>query len=230
MSETLLPMTARGQTLSSAGFRASLFPTPDEEQVRAMTAGSGRRCFASYERLCRPTSWQRTFMGSLLTTTALYSPLSYLTWRMRGTKSHHRLYFRLVPSVPFIAEIGYGFVPTPDTTTGAPNAGSNKRNGPKSLMEFARKTKDGLLPTMTTDTALRAGRYAQGGLPLSAAILPTMTARDGRSPQGARDRPNRVGGKSLSQTMLDSGWDKGYLNPKWIEWLMGFPPGWTELH
>jgi hypothetical protein len=20
----------------------------------------------------------------------------------------------------------------------------------------------------------------------------------------------------------------GYLNPRWIEWLMGFPPGWCE--
>jgi hypothetical protein len=23
--------------------------------------------------------------------------------------------------------------------------------------------------------------------------------------------------------------DVGYLNPLWVEWLMGFPPGWTDL-
>jgi hypothetical protein len=22
----------------------------------------------------------------------------------------------------------------------------------------------------------------------------------------------------------------GQLNPTWVEWLMGFPPGWTELN
>lgn len=108
-------------------------------------------------------------MASLLTTEALYSPLSRLTWRLRGTKSRRPLYFRLVPSVPYIEGIGSGFAPTLDTTGGAPNKGSNKKYGPKSLSEYLR-TIDGFLPTLTTDAASRTNRYAQGGLPLSMSL------------------------------------------------------------
>jgi len=24
-------------------------------------------------------------------------------------------------------------------------------------------------------------------------------------------------------------WEGGSLNPQWVEWLMGFPEGWTDL-
>jgi hypothetical protein len=60
-------------------------------------------------------------------------------------------------------------------------------------------------------------------------LHPTMTARDGRTLKGARDRPNRTGGKSLVQAQLDAGHLDGSLNPEWVEWLMGFAPGWTNL-
>jgi hypothetical protein len=37
-------------------------------------------------------------------------------------------------------------------------------------------------------------------------------------------------GKSLAQTREQFGHPlNGKLNPTWLEWLMGFPPGWTEL-
>ena len=28
---------------------------------------------------------------------------------------------------------------------------------------------------------------------------------------------------------LSRGWTGGKLNPDWVEWLMGWPIGWTEL-
>ncbi len=58
---------------------------------------------------------------------------------------------------------------------------------------------------------------------------PTPTRRDGRTLRGAQDRPNRSGGPSLSQTMLDAGATSGRLNPEWVGWLMGFPERWTDL-
>ena len=42
-----------------------------------------------------------------------------------------------------------------------------------------------------------------------------------------------VGGFSLGleragmETVAE--WEGGSLNPQWVEWLMGFPEGWTDL-
>jgi len=59
-------------------------------------------------------------------------------------------------------------------------------------------------------------------------LWPTVTARDARTLKGGMDRPNRTGGKSLLQTLLDMGYQNGYLNPKKAGWLMGYPPMWAR--
>lgn len=59
--------------------------------------------------------------------------------------------------------------------------------------------------------------------------LATLTKRDARTLRGGRDRPNRHGGPSLLQQMLNEGHDTGRLNPRWCEWYMGYPENWTKL-
>ena len=87
-------------------------------------------------------------------------------------------------------------------------------------------------PTLTLQDAHGRDRHNQknGGVILSllgmARRFPTLTKRDGRTLKGGRDRPNRSGGKSLCQTMLDDGHNTGYLNPKWCAWFMGY----TQIH
>lgn len=135
-------------------------------------------------------------------------------------------------------------------------------------------------PTATTDSATdRQGRYAQGGMPLSAAAAtwPTPTVRDERNPN-AKPLAERGGGKKGEQlpNFIAHQWstpraiegEKGgkwqksgtapatetltgqalsplrpetethgdasspttrALNPLFVEWLMGWPPGWTEI-
>ncbi len=58
------------------------------------------------------------------------------------------------------------------------------------------------------------------GAPLARCNLwPTPTARDRvRSPEFRE-------GRTLSPRELTG----GLLNPEWVEWLMGYPIGWTEL-
>ena len=57
---------------------------------------------------------------------------------------------------------------------------------------------------------------------LSGAVLyPTPRAQ---SATGASNPPNRQGGADL-QTVAG-----GQLNPTWVEWLMGYPLGWTDLN
>lgn len=52
-------------------------------------------------------------------------------------------------------------------------------------------------------------------------LYPTPRAQ---SANGQADPPNRQWGADL-QSM-----DGGQLNPTWVEWLMGYPLGWTELN
>lgn len=174
-----------------------------------MTAGSGRRCFDSYVRLVRPTLWVKTFLASLLTTKDYYSPLSSLTWRLRGTRSQRLSYFRLVPSVPYIEGIGSGFLPTPDTTTGAPNKGSNKKNGPKSLIDYAR-----LIPTPSASDFRDPNRERITARRIAA----KMKAKNGNG-----------FGLTLGNFLTMEGEGSGFVNPTWKEWLMGFPLNWSEV-
>jgi len=65
-----------------------------------------------------------------------------------------------------------------------------------------------------------AYRHAPSALPiyeLASGFWPTPVADD----TGHRTRPFSQGGVSLSHVL------GGPTNPRWIEWLMGFPVGWT---
>ena len=114
----------------------------------------------------------------------------------------------------------------------------------------------GLWPTpVADDTGSRSKPYAQGGTPLSLAVKlwPTPTvcgnhnrkgasatsgdglatavqkwatpvARDFRHP--GRSRLERTGSKAGDPLPQQVG---GPLNPTWVEWLMGWPLGWTDF-
>ena len=44
---------------------------------------------------------------------------------------------------------------------------------------------------------------------------------------GGRTKKYKQGGTPLTAAVQENG--NGQLNPYWVEWLMGFPPGWTEI-
>ena len=60
--------------------------------------------------------------------------------------------------------------------------------------------------------------------PLAAIVRwPTPNARDGTGAPGANYEA-----ASLPRDVKDLE-GSGSLNPTWVEWLMGFPAGWTDL-
>ncbi len=77
------------------------------------------------------------------------------------------------------------------------------------------------------DSCNRAtGKWNSRGEPkLSAQVLcPTPCSRDYRSGKGKKQTDRgRTAGMSLSEAQ------DGLLNPPWVEWLMGWPLGWTDL-
>jgi len=78
---------------------------------------------------------------------------------------------------------------------------------------------DGLWPTATTGD--HGTRYAQGGMPLGMAVRMWPTP-------DASPHKYRLQGDSQQSRSLN-GVHGGKLNPEWVEWLMGFPIGWTDL-
>ena len=66
---------------------------------------------------------------------------------------------------------------------------------------------------------------AQGKVP---AKWPTPTARDGKGAAHYKD-PKRNEADLTNKARSADGVQRGSLNPMWVEWLMGFPLGWTDL-
>lgn len=98
-------------------------------------------------------------------------------------------------------------------------------------------------PTPTTQDANNNGgpsQHQRDTIPLNAAVLriPTPTAGDAKS-SGSRNSPtcNANPGTSLTDFVREDGGtgrqdapkDSPKLNPEWVELLMGWPRGWTQV-
>jgi hypothetical protein len=121
------------------------------------------------------------------------------TWPRAGTTVSGTAY-QLPPSAPLTDATESGWWPTPSATLG---------------------THAGLV---TPAKAREGGTLVEA---LSARMWPTPTARLGhrRGPQAKRYfDPARS--NDLDDAVAATG-TTGQLNPEWVEWLMGYPPGWT---
>jgi len=80
----------------------------------------------------------------------------------------------------------------------------------------------------------KTGRVVQKTLEHVALSWPTPTVSDGRKGRSGAPRPeDRRGRETLSGTVHARAAEAGRptpgrLNPEWVEWLMGFPIGWTD--
>ena len=192
-----------------------------------MTAISGQKCYVSSRNPTPLGSLVKTFLAS----SEWHSTMCALTWNQRVTKSN-RLYYQLVPSMHTIEETESGF--SPDLWPTPTVHGNYNRKG------VSKKSGDGLAtavklwPTPTQDSATsRSKKYAQGGTPLQVAVKmwPTPLTRDykgGRAAETLKEK-GRTPSNSLPDAVTHQEGKTGQLNPTWVEWLMGFPIGWTEL-
>jgi hypothetical protein len=147
-------------------------------------------------------SW-RTFQSTLDSDSEPFTQ----TWPRSGM-TRDGIAYQLPPSAPRTYAIAYSL-----------SQGTNGPNG------------DGLWPTATT--ADHSTRYAQGGMPLgmAARMWPTPRAAQGDARnhtiyERSTDKPQNLENR-LAQ--VDPTLIGGKLNPTWVEWLMGFPLGWTDL-
>ena len=252
---TFRPLTAdRGEALLKsylAAFRAKTSALPEKVPAsQAIDQGCGDTWRGSLARFDPDTSSWKTVQHSLLED----SGSSSVTWPRSGMTAGGQC-LELPMSGRRINATGSGLWQTPvaDDAVNRVNGKINSRGEPKLSAQVLRR------PTpVASDTSSRNKPYAQGGTPLSLAVkwpTPTVcgnynrkgasaTSGDGlatavnrwptptaRMHKGGGNSMTRKDGKSRSD-MLD--WAVEYqtgmrLNPTWVEWLMGWPLGWTDL-
>ena len=221
-----------GQLMLFAGdTHANLLAMPGSDKARKMTATYGRN-IAVLSKASGPLgSLEKTLLG----TSAWASTMCFLTWKHLATPQG-RLLFRLVPSMPDTDATEFGLWATPRANdaekTG--NLAPDPRNGlPMQVQQM----------WMTPNATIRDGKQSPGSqLSLAKKVkgwrkdglrmLPTPTRAMHKG--SSKNSMTRKTGQSrltkrLDYTVEGGEIQNGRLNPTWVEWLMGFPEGWTDL-
>lgn len=135
--------------------------------------------------------------------------------------------YRLRPLVPLTGGTGFGSLPTPSASSyGSNRSASEGARVRLSLESMARKN---AWPTPRATDGDKGGR---GDL-----LAMVRTGKDSRRKNWPTPRtsdtngPGRhgTGGPDPRTAVTETHPNNGSLNPTWVEWLMGFPLGWTDL-
>lgn len=211
-----MPKTCQNNlTLFAEDTHASHSVLPGSKEAKKMTVTSGRKCSDLSKNVPHPLG---SLLKMLLVTSEWGSTMCYLTWKAQVT-SHNRLLFRLVPSMPRIEGIESGLWATQNTMDHLPP-----------------RSKEGILKLANGH---RKGRSRPSNLREQVSketmeMWPTPVHHECRL--GYQNRSNGKKGtqKSLTTEVIDRAGGRsaviGQLNPQWVEWLMGYPIGWTELN
>lgn len=208
--QTFFDETAFPLMSSAAASRAKISVLPAREQaLKASAAGSGLRSLESLAKYDPFTSSWRTSQHCLVEGLQEFSE----TWPRSGTMLNGTAY--LLPQLVHLTE---------ETVSGlwpTPTLGGGGQTLPEGTTPTGR-TPEGRKQTVCLE------RYVQN-VERRMWPTPTVAMHKGSSP-GAMVR---LSGASRLNDRLDyaveQGKGNGRLNPTWVEWLMGFPLGWTEL-
>ena len=226
-------------TWSSGDFPASPSPRPATASASRTSAGAGPGSPTWCAWFDLDTYSWKTSQLSFETPTL--SAASSPTWPRAGMTRIGTAY-RLRPSAPRTCATGSSSWPTP-TARDWKGEGFDGQL-PNAVMMWPTPT-----PTPTPTPADGSGGPGHsgraGGLNLRTAVTvyPTPKATDGdRGGRGdllavvrtgqtsrRRDWPTPTANRRSGLQSHGRNAILGQLNPTWVEWLMGFPPGWTDL-
>lgn len=187
-------------TLFAEDSLANLTVWPGSAEAQRMTVTSGLNFYALLRNSDPLGFLRKTFLASY----HCISTRCWLTWKVRDTPAGRSI-FQLAPSTLRTSESESLLWPTPTAghgATGKLRKGENvvKSGGHKSRLEDAVV----MWPTPRADSAM-AATITEDADPNRYPNLETVLKKR---------NPSVVG---------------GHLNPTWVEWLMGFPIGWTDL-
>ena len=197
---------------SQPDIRANRLALLETEEAKMMTDISGQK----YLPLLKQNDPLGAFSKTFLATSLWVSTKCYLIWRGKTTPQG-RLLFQLAPLTHPTEETEFGLSQkmwrTPDTGQGG------------------------------TSGLLKEGKtHRENGQPIQVRLVdqvnnpklwPTPTASDNRD-RGCMEDPSikrriKIGKQIGLTTAVKETRSSGSLNPQWVEWLMGYPEGWTDL-
>lgn len=233
-------------TLSLEESLASLIVWLASEVPVQTSATCGLNSDGSWKQLNHDGSWLKTCRGFSQVTLGGFSAPSSLTWGRFGIAADGQctglvMWARRIKGTAFSSSDA-GHLPTMWPTPVVPNGGRSPKGG----MSLTGQTQDGRKrqvdlayvvrhwPTLrardcqTEGTAAGARHYQKhSSMMLASAVTlwatPTASPwRSGKASEATAQRNSRP----LSEQAADQ---SGLLNPEWVEMMMGFPIGWTDL-
>ncbi len=220
-------------TLFAADSPVSLGAQPGSKAARKMTGTSGRRC----SELSRISGLGGSLarMSEALFQTPWASTAVYLTWRPKATPAG-RLLFQLAPSAPRTGGTGVGLWHTPQAHDKAPGKAERygrhgTKHGGADLNDQVAAVEARLWPTphgFSPDGKTNGPSGNELERAVNQSLWPTPKTPTGGG-QMYRNTPGGGIRKLEDAVSLAVGYNTGSLNPTWVEWLMGFPSGWTDL-
>ncbi len=223
--------------LSLRDSRVSRSPLPDNSKPKWTTAISGLRPFVSFEKSSPDGACWKTCPACCLPGMDISEPFSE-TWPKAGVMLGGKCYRQQSWERP-ICESGSGLLPTPRAEE---RQQRNSRDKYVALSKYVQmfptpyglsanqRQGDGEFgkairnwPTPQATDGSKAPKYHKGGNPSLPHAVKTMLTTPTADDTGHRKSQYAQGGTALS---YQAG---GQLNPRWVEWLMGWPIGWTDL-
>ncbi len=215
-------------TLFQEDSRASHSPKLGSEEARQTTVSSGRKC----SELCRTSGPLGCLVKMCLESSIWHSTRCFLTWKPQVTPAG-RLMFRLAESTPRTEDTESQFLPTPTRTVHGKKPYA--QGGRPLTMIYAQKFGDAAMQPEFLE-------WMMGYEQQFTKLIPTPIASDHRggalnrfwNSQNVQVERERESGKVGYDGNLKSLVEVtplgriGYLNPEWVEWLMGYAIGWTE--
>jgi len=219
LKETRNPPLQMELTSSAAGSRncASLGVKPGSSEAQRMTVISGRSWLPLLKSYGLDGSLGR--MCEALLTSRWASDAAFLTWKASGIKPSHLL-FQLAPSMPRTDATASGSSPRKMAPT--PTASDHIERTSTSSEKVNPLTGK----SVSLDRFVRFWPDAETQASGTPTMWPTPKARDWKdgASAGTQGRSSPDLGKVVGQSQT-----AGSLNPTWVEWLMDFPTGWTDL-
>ena len=214
-------------TLFREGSLASHSPKPGSEEARKMTVTSGRNLSGLYGN----SGPLGLLVKMCLESSIWHSTRCLLTWRRKVTKSNVSL-FQLAVSTPRTNGTGSALWPT--VTAGVHGNKPYSQGGRPLTMVFRERFGDAALTPEFCE-------WMMGYEEQFTKLIPTPTATDHKG--GCMSRCWMPDSQTVQVERESRGYDGllrslvevspfgriGRLNPTWVEWLMGFPTGWTDL-
>ena len=204
--------------LSQVAFPVSPSPPPENGRALRMNATCGRKCAALLPS-CGPVGC----LGKMLLASSIWgSTKRSLTWQKRDTLFSHS-YFRLAASAHGMSasELLSSRLMFPTPLASDKNTCKDAANLDVYLSDngiFRKKNRDGSIWSLSLSAAVY---YLTPAASEGYRSTLKPTAFRGKSPS------SNLSAQVIHQEQPLS--EKAALNPDWVEWLMGFPQGWTAV-